>query len=113
MYAPPERGSKGMSASALEFLTRTVEPDSTMRMTSEEMQSSPYLDLQHIPSPSSLETGLSKLEESIRLDRSGNLKNALIHYEDALKFLLSAVEYESNQNRKVMIQNKVKGKCKG
>jgi len=89
------------------ILQLLLQRDPDLRIRFEDLFCSEYLDLEHCPSPESLERGSQCLKAAVEYDSKQNFGNALACYQEGIAHLLAAMQYEEDEQ----IINTIRQKC--
>lgn len=99
-------GSK-VTPDCQDLLLALLQRDPLARVSFDDFFAHPFLDLEHVPSPSCLEKAVKLVMDAIKMDEEGNLKEAAGLYCDAMAFFIPAIEYEKDPEKKKRLRERV------
>ncbi|XP_014437415.1 serine/threonine-protein kinase ULK3 isoform X3 [Tupaia chinensis] len=98
-----------LSRDCRDLLRRLLERDPGRRISFQDFFAHPWVDLEHMPSGESLARATSLVVQAVKKDQEGDAAAALSLYCQALDFLVPALHYEVDTQRKEAIKAKVGG----
>lgn len=99
-------GSK-VTPDCQDLLLALLQRDPLARVSFDDFFAHPFLDLEHVPSPSCFEKAVKLVMDAIKMDEEGNLKEAAGLYCDAMAFFIPAIEYEKDPEKKKRLRERV------
>ena len=81
-----------MSPEGTVILHSLLQRNPNERLSFQDFFCSEYLDLEHYPSPDSLQKGVATIQEATRLDEQQQYADALFLYQEGIGFLLAAMQ---------------------
>lgn len=96
-----------VSQDCQDLMLALLQRDPMDRISFEDFFAHPFLDLEHVPSPSCLGRAVKLVTEAIKMDDAGDLKGAAKLYCEAMAFFLPAIEYEKDPEMKTRLRERV------
>ncbi|XP_068166794.1 serine/threonine-protein kinase ULK3 [Antennarius striatus] len=96
-----------VSKDCRDLLLRLLERNPDARITFAEFFAHPFVDLEHMPSAESLVKAKDLVTQAIQKDQEGERSRALSLYCNALEHFVPALHYETDQQRKEALRQKV------
>jgi serine/threonine-protein kinase ULK/ATG1 len=97
-----------VSSSCRELLTGLLQRDPKERITFTQFFDHPFIDLEHVPAPDSLNKACSLVTKAVEKDSEGDYPYAAQLYCAALDYFLPAIQFESEEERKQTLRSKIK-----
>ncbi|XP_052060939.1 serine/threonine-protein kinase ULK3-like [Mytilus californianus] len=91
-----------------DLITRLLQRDPDKRITYEELAKHSFIDIEHLPSSSSLQKAVSVVKDAVTEDTKGNYSNAIRLYCKSLEYFMPAIHHEKCENKKEALRKKVK-----
>ncbi|XP_068612835.1 serine/threonine-protein kinase ULK3-like, partial [Brachionichthys hirsutus] len=96
-----------VSKDCRDLLLRLLERNPDARITFAEFFAHPFVDLEHMPSAESLVKAKDLVMQAIQKDQEGERSTALSLYCSALEHFVAALHFETDQQRKDALRQKV------
>ncbi|KAJ7994943.1 hypothetical protein DPEC_G00254770 [Dallia pectoralis] len=96
-----------VSRNCRDLLLRLLDRDPDTRITFAQFFSHPWVDLEHMPNPESLEKAKELVLKAVQKDQDGERSAALSLYCSALEHFVPAIHYETDRLRKDALRQKV------
>lgn len=98
-----------ISNSCRNLLLGLLKRDPKKRFNHDQFFAHPFVDLEHVPSPDSLNQSIIYLEKASKLESLTKLKEAYDCYVQGLYYLYAASKYETSPKRKVELNHLLRG----
>ncbi|XP_048583475.1 serine/threonine-protein kinase ULK3 isoform X2 [Nematostella vectensis] len=96
-----------VSADCRDLLIALLQRDPKQRISFEAFFIHPFIDMEHMPSSTSLQKAVGIVSEAVSLDKDGSHKEAAQLYCQAMEYFVPAVEYETDPVKKTHLRERV------